>query len=370
MPAEVLQQMANFALPNGQNRRHPAASRSTTARTDAGCDSGGTFEQRLPVGYGPIGEIATGGRVMAVANNATGTVSIFDADTLAGIGALRVGGEPTAVTVTDDRAYVSIASQTHDVVSAIDPHTCDVVATYRLPSGVTALAASPDGKRVYAGRTDPEQMVGSTLDRVELSVIDTTAEQVGTIDIGSGPAANIDAIQVDPRTNQIYVAVTDDRSSQLVIVDADTTRVRRVIPVGPPIRDIAYGGDAVYVLTSDRAVGGALYVIDLSTHRVSDFVALGGAPTQLSLSPDEARAYVVDYDRVIVVCALSLEIIDSLRTDARPSCVAQKRDGSQLFVADYSGSVNIFAVESTLEELYTQIVATDAIAFGLQPLTA
>ncbi|MGE2833922.1 hypothetical protein [Mycobacterium sp. SMC-4] len=363
--------MANFALPTGQNRRHGAATAPAASSTPgAGCEAGGTFERRLPVGYGPIGEVATGGGTMAVANFATDTVSFFHADTLAGIGAVRVGGEPGAVVLTDDRAYVSVASETHDAVLVIDTETCDVVASYSVASGITALAVSPDGKRVYAGRTAPEQAPGSTFDRVELSVIDTTAERVGTIDIGSGPAANIDAIRVDPGAKTIYVAVTDDRTSQLVVVDAETTRVRRVIPIGPPIRDIAYGGDAVYVLTSDRAVGGALYVVDLSTHRVSDFVALGGAPTQLSLSPDEARAYVVDYDRVIVVCALSLDVIDSLKIDARPSCVAQKLDGSQLFVADYSGSVNVFAVESTLEELYSQIVATDAIAFGLQPVSA
>ncbi|MGE2737763.1 hypothetical protein [Mycolicibacterium vaccae] len=361
--------MANFAVPIGRKRRK-ADTQKTTAQDSARSD--GAFERRLSVGYGPVGEIATGGRALAVANHVADTVSFFDADTLAAKGTVALGGEPAAVVVTDDRAYVSVASEAHDAVAVIDVEASAVVASYPLASGVTALAVSPDGKRVYAGRTTTDS--GSALDRVELSVIDTTAERVGTIDIGSGPAANIDAIRVDPGAKQIYVAVTDDRSSQLVVVDAETTRVRRVIPVGSPIRDIAYGGDAVYVLTSDRAVGGGLYVIDLSTHRVSDFVALGGAPTQLSLSPDEARAYVVDYDRVIVVCALSLDILESVSVDTRPSCVAHRPDGSRLFVADYSGAVNVFSVESTLEDLYSQFVATDAtdlhMASRLQRLTA
>ncbi|WP_260760042.1 YncE family protein [Mycobacterium sp. SMC-4] len=360
--------MAKIAVPPGHAPHDVRRQASSAIRSSS--ESGGAFERRLAVGRGPVGEVAcsaaAGDGSFAVANFADDSVSLFDVAGLELMGTVAVEGEPMAVVVADDRAYVSVTSATHDAVMVIDVDARGVIANYPLASGVSALAVSPDGKRVYAGR--------AVNDRVELSVIDTAAERVGTIDIGSGPAASVDAIRVDPRAKRLYVAVTDDRGSQVVIVDAETTRVARVIPVGPPIRDIAYGGDAVYVLTSDRAVGGAIYVVDLGTHRVSDFVALGGAPTQLSLSPDEARAYVVDYDRVVVVCALSLDVIDSLQTEARPSCVAQRADGSRLFVADYSGAVNVFAVESTLQDLYSELLATDPIALSLpsarEPVTA
>ena len=141
-------------------------------------------------------------------------------------------------------------------------------------------------------------------------------------------------------------------------------------------RDIAHVGSAVYVLTSDRAVGGAVQVIDLSTYTVTDTVALGGAPTQLAMSPDLARAYIVDFDRVTVLCTLRLEIVESLTLGGRPSCVALAADGSRLYAADYAGGVSVFAVSSTIEELYTQFVATDPIivraprARELQPAPA
>ncbi|MDZ4270474.1 MAG: hypothetical protein U1D00_33195, partial [Mycobacterium sp.] len=172
----------------------------------------------------------------------------------------------------------------------------------------------------------------------------------------------IDAMRVDPDGKRLYAAVTDAVGSRLVVVDAETSRVQRVIGVGSPIRDIAYAGGAVYVLTSDRSVGGAVHVVDLSTGRVTDTVELGGAPTQLVMSPDQARAYIVDYDRVAVLCTLGLEVVDSLSVDARPSCVAPGVDGSQLYVADYSGAVTVFAVESAMEMLYSQVLATDPIA--------
>jgi DNA-binding beta-propeller fold protein YncE len=251
-------------------------------------------------------------------------------------------------------------------VSVIDLDSLCVTATYEVASGVTALAAGPDGKRVYAGR--------ATDDRVELTVIDTTAERVGTIDVGTAPAANIDALRVDANGKRLYVAVTDAIGSQLVVLDAETTRVTRVVPVGSPIRDIACAGDAIYVLTSDRATGGVVHAIDLPTGKVAGTVVLGGAPTQLSVSPDEARAYVVDYDRVAVLDTLNLDVVESLRIAARPSAVASTPDGSRLFVADFSGSVTVFAVESTIDMLYSQFLATDPIALSaprvLQPVTA
>ena len=75
----------------------------------------------------------------------------------------------------------------------------------------------------------------------DVAVIDVTAERVGTIGIGSGPAANVDALSVDPSGKRLYVAVTDAVGSRLVIVDTETSLVHRVLPIGAPIRDIAYG---------------------------------------------------------------------------------------------------------------------------------
>ena len=347
--------MANFSLPVGRvlhNRKDVTDGvDESVVNTPAGDV---VLERRVTSARGPIGDVAAGSGGVVIANAGDDTVSVLDPASLRMSGAIAVDGEPIAVAVADDRAYVAVAADSHDAVAVIDLGTHTVTATYPVASGVTSLAVSPDGKRVYVGRT--------AQDRVDVAVIDVTAERVGTIGIGRGPAANIDAMIADPNGKRLYLGVTDTDGSRLIVVDVETNRVGRVVPVGAPIRDLGYAGDTVYVLTSDRAVGGAVHVVDLATLRITDSVSLGGAPTQLVMSADQTRAYMVDYDRVAMLCTLSLDVVDSLRVDARPSCVTQSVDGTRLYIADYAGGVSVFSVESSIETLYNQFLATDPIA--------
>lgn len=365
--------MANFLMPKGHVMTDDkSASHGADESAVNVLPSDAIFEQRFSGSHGPVGDLAAADSRVVLANAAHDSVTVVDAGTLAPVDTVALGGEPTAVVVSDGRAYVSVAGDSHDAVCVVDLDTCTVLKTYPLASGVTALTVSADGKRVYAGRT--------TQDRVDVAVIDITAERVGTIEIGRGPAANIDALRVDPSGKRLYVAVSDTRGSKLVVVDAETSRTARVVPVGSPIRDIGLAGGAAYVLTSDRAVGGAVHVIDLATMRTTDMVTVGGAPTQLVTSPDQTRAYVVDFDRVVVLCTLSLDVVDSLKVDARPSCVTPSVDGSRMYVADYAGGVSVFSVESSIEAMYSQFLVTDPIALSvshalhaprtLQPVTA
>jgi YVTN family beta-propeller protein len=338
--------MANFLMPEGTTDSHV----NNEAHVDPDVAPAGAVAVRR----GPIGDIAAND-VVVVTNYGHDSVSFVNPDTLQVEDTIGVPGEPFAVVVSDDRAYVSTSSASYDAVSVIDTNTRTVIATYPLAFGVTALAVSPDGKRVYAGRTGH--------DHVDVAVIDTTAERVGTIDIASGAGIGVDAVSVDPTGKRLYVATTDARGSQLVVVDAETARVDRKIWVGSPIRDLAFADGTVYVLTSDRVRGGAVSVIDMSTNRITDTIELGiGAPTQMTLSPDKTRAYVVDYDHIAVLCTLSHEVVTTVTVDARPSCVTVDSDGGRLYVADYAGDVSVFTIASALPLLYSQLVATEPIA--------
>jgi len=338
--------MANFLMREGTPDPH--------VNDEAHVDPDATRVGTVAVRRGPIGDIAAGAAAVVVTNYGDDSVSFLNPETLAVEDTIGVPGEPFAAVISDDRAYVSTSSASHDAVSVIDTNIRTVLTTYPLAFGVSALAVSPDGKRVYAGRNGR--------DHVDVAVIDTTAERVGTIDIATGAGIGIDAIAADPTGKRLYVATTDARGSQLVVVNAETARVDRKVWVGSPIRDLAFADSTAYVLTSDRDRGGVVNVIDMSTNRITDIIELGiGAPTQMTLSPDKARVYVVDYNHVAVLCTLSLEVVDTVAFDARPSCVAVNFDGDRLYVADFAGDVSAFSIASTRPLLYSQFVATDPI---------
>lgn len=351
--------MANFLMP----KNAPVA--DVTDGTHLSADV--TRVGAVDVQRGAIGDIAaTDDGALVVTHHADDTVSLLRAGTLAVAGVVEVPGEPFAVVVADGRAYVSTSSASCDAITVVDTVTQTVVATYPLAFGVTALAASPDGKRVYAGRTGDGN--------VDVVVIDTTAERVGTIDVATGAGIGIDALQVDPTGKHLYIATTDDRGSALVVVDVETARVKRTVQIGSPIRDIAIADRVAYVLTSDRANGGAVEVVDLSNGRITSAAELGiGAPTQMTVSADKTRAYIVDYDNVTVLCTMTLKIVNKVKFDARPSCVAVDSDAGRLYVADYAGGVTGLSVEAARPLLYSHFVATDPIyapqAAELEPVS-
>lgn len=340
--------MANFLMPV-KGMKTPVS--EVTNEVDRSATTLGT----VAVPRGPIGDIATTGRgATLVTHPGDDSVSLLNTRTLAVEAIIAVHGEPFAVAVTDDRAYVSTSSWSQkDQVTVIDTVSRTVIATYPLAFSVTALAVSPDGKRVYAGRTGDGH--------IDVAVIDITADRVGTINIATGAGIGIDALDVDETGERLFVATTDARGSALVVVELETARIERAVPIGSPIRDLSIVDGMAYVLTSDRARGGVVNVIDLSEGRIVGTIELGGAPTQLAMGADKTRAYVVDYDRVVALCTVTLEVLDTFGVDAQPSCVAVDSHGGRLHVADYAGGVTVFAVDSTMPLLYSQFVATDPI---------
>ena len=185
---------------------------------------------------------------------------------------VTVDGEPFAVAVTDDRAYISTTSASYDSVPVIDTDAREVLTSYRLAFSVTALALSPDGKRVFAGR--------SGRDHVDIAVIDVTSDRVGTIDLAMGAGISVDAVRVSPSGKRVYAATSDVSGGRLLVVDAETTRVIDTVMIESPVRDLVLrpDGNTAYVLSCDSVHGGTVDVVDLATGKITASAGIGGSP--------------------------------------------------------------------------------------------
>lgn len=311
-----------------------------------------TLSVATTVGHGPIADMSVDGDTLVVSNYGDHNVVMLDSASLAVTGGVAAR-EPFALVAAGGRAHVGVASANYDAVAVIDTRTGAVLRSYPLSFNVTAMAASPDGERVYAGRAGDGG--------VDVSVIDTTAERVGTIYLAKGEDANIDALRVDVSGRRLYAAVSDARSSRLVVVDLETGRVRRSLEVGAPIRGLEIGLDSTaYVLTSDINDRGVVHVVDMVANRITASVAVATAPMQLALSADGTRAYVVDYDQVVVLSTEALTVVDTISVGARPSCVAVGVD--RLYVADCSGGVTAYTVPAPAPMVYEPLAAADPLA--------
>jgi YVTN family beta-propeller protein len=311
-----------------------------------------TLSVATTVGHGPIADMSVDGDTLVVSNYGDHNVVMLDAATLAVTGGVAAR-EPFALVAAGGRAHVGVASAHYDAVAVIDTRTGAVLRSYPLSFNVTAMAASPDGERVYAGRAGDGG--------VDVSVIDTTAERVGTIYLAKGEDANIDALRVDVSGRRLYAAVSDARSSRLVVVDLETGRVRRSLEVGAPIRGLEIGLDSTaYVLTSDINDRGVVHVVDMVANRITASVAVATAPMQLALSADGTRAYVVDYDQVVVLSAETLTVVDTISVGARPSCVAVGVE--RIYVADCSGGITAYTVPAPAPMVYEPLAAANPLA--------
>ena len=286
------------------------------------------------VGRGPVGDLAADADLLVATNPTDYSVSFIAAETASVAGGAVFDGEPFAVAIRENRAYVGVSSVGFDSLAAVDTGTGDVLASYPLAdvgSGVTALTVHPDGKVVFVAR--------SGRDGVDIAVVDTTADDIGSIPLAFDATSTINAVTASPDGGRLYAAVSDAFGGEVVVIDTDEMTPLAAVPIGSPIRDLAVSPRGIVVLAWHPESGGALHRIDAETYGILSTLVVGGSPTQLALSGDPDRAYLVDEDRIDVIEIDTGELVDTIAVGARPSCVTTSPEGDRLYVAYYAGVV-------------------------------
>jgi YVTN family beta-propeller protein len=295
---------------------------------------------------GPIGGIVAspdGGRLI-LSNYGDDSVSVIPVGTWAEVNTVTGIDEPFAIAVSDPRyAYVSRVAPAYDAIVVIDLETNSVVRSLPVDLTVTDLVVSPDGRHVYVSRT------GAT--GADVAVVDTATGRVESIDIAASPGTSTECVRITPDGRRLYVAVQRPSGGEVVAIDTHVRRVVDNVDIGWAIRDVAISPDgrAAYVVSSGADFGAVIDVIDTHSNKVTSTRKLSetaGLVTQLKLSSDGDRGYLVGEDRVAVLCTVTHDIIGGVTVGSQPSCVAESPDGNYLYIADYSGAVTVVSIAS------------------------
>jgi len=308
---------------------------------------------QMDVHHGAVSGIAASadGSKLMVTNHADNSVSSIDTDT--GISTPTAGGidEPFAIAIAGTRAYVSTVSAAYDSIVVIDVNTDRVVEVHPVAHSVRDLGVSPDGRHVYACRT--------AVQGADVAVVDTMTGRVDAIGLQAGAAeapskagATTECVRVSPDGTRLYVATDGPAGAELAVIDTHQRRVIGAVRIGSPIRDVALSpdGDTAYVLSCGADFSAVLDVVDTAasivtaTGKISD---VGGLVTQLSLSGDGQRAYLVGEQSVVVLSTQTSDVIGTIAIGGQPSCVVESPDGNRLYIADYAGTVSVVAITST-----------------------
>ena len=170
--------------------------------------------------------------------------------------------------------------------------------------------------------------------------------------------------------NDKYVLVSNWCSYDLSVVDHDTLREVRRIPLGAYPRGIAVNRTSTVAYV---AIMGSYNVarIDLTNFGVTIFRGVGSSPRHLVLSPDGTRLYVTlnGDNRVVAVDTATGQVVARTYTGSQPRSMAMSSDGRALYVVNYDSNTVSILRASDLSVARTFPVPDHPIGITYEPTT-
>lgn len=280
------------------------------AADDVGAIATGTGQVALslPVSSPPTSVAVGKDGAIWVASAAAGTVSRIDPNTHV-ITNIAVGSGPVALTVAPTDGSIWVANSGDGTVSRISPENKQVVATYRVGAGPSALVA-----------TSSAVWVANTLN-ASVSRIDLSSGAVATFPVGSEPAG------IAAGEGSVWVA--DQGNGTVYRLDQQTgAQLAAPIPVGNGPLGVAYGDGAAWVVNS---TDGTLSRIDAQSNAVTATLPVGHGPYDVAVGP--GGVWVSDeYGNAITqVDPVKLVVVHSTATNSAPLGLALA--GGRLWIA-------------------------------------
>jgi YVTN family beta-propeller protein len=209
--------------------------------------------------------VSADGKTLYAADHLANAISIVDVAT----------GDESRVALSDRTCTIKDTGDDSNGRNCVFPYT---------------VALSHDGATAYV----------SDWGGHDISIVDTSAKKLaGKIAVGEHPSAMV----LNPRSDELYVAGTDDDT--IAVVDTATNAVRRTISLAP-YRDAAVGtspnalavspdGRTLYVAEAgNNAIAVVRLAQDDGRDDVAGLIPTGWYPTGVAVDPSGAKLYVAN----------------------------------------------------------------------------
>lgn len=162
-------------------------------------------------------------------------------------------------------------------------------------------------------------------------------KELARVPVGRHPRG----IAISPDSSEAFVAVMG--SSRVAVVDLATFEVSYLEGIGKSPRHLVLSPDGLTLYATLNGEG-RLARIDVTTGEVTAKVATGAAPRSMEISDDGTALYVVNYNSntLSVVRTADMTEIAEVPTNLRPIGVTYDAPTRQVWVANYSGTIQVF----------------------------
>ena len=260
------------------------------------------------------------GRRAYVNNPNTETLVVIDTVLNEQIGSVSVGYRASSVQFDPDGSRAYVVSYDQGTVQMIDPREDTVVGTIDVGYQARELQFSPDGTRAYVTSYGAGRVV----------MIDTVADAV----LGTVPVATTERLQFSADGKTAFIKSYtwgSDTSETITLVDVQSGDVLATVPVGAEPNDLKFvGGGSRFILSSRD---GTVTIGSATSGAVLSTIDVGESAADVQISPDEDRAYVIDYEgqRLVVIDTTTNSVVKTF-SDFGGSLLQFSPDGRYAYV--------------------------------------
>src|SRR5262245_5936264 len=242
------------------------------------------------------------------------------------------------------KVRVFVTNEASGDLSVIDAETQAVITTAPLGKRPRGIKASPDGKTLYVALSGSPSAPPGT-DESKLPPPDRSADGIGEVDADTYKVRRVihagnDPEQLDISADGKRLYVANEDAAQVSVVDLESGSVVTAVKMGeePEGVTISPDGRVVYVTSEDE---GAVYAIDTTTNKVLKKVPVGHRPRSIGFLPDNSRAYVsLENDGAIaVIDGQQHKFLRLIKLEgqgntpkSRPMGITVSADGSTVYV--------------------------------------